>query len=273
MRYRERDCRIRASATLEAALVIPIYIYAVLAIMYVIRLVNIYLDVDKAAYDSAREIAKYAYEYNDNGSLSILKARLYTSFVSDIGMKYGKDNYIVGGLAGFNLMDSHVCDDNSQIDVQVKYIVKNPFDIFGIGLIHVRQGVMAEAWLGEEASGEWDESFKGNADAEDDKEHRKVYVTPWGKAYHISSECSAIDLSIQTAAVTDIGDRRNSDGGKYYPCEECGKDADGTVYITDYGDRYHTSMNCAGLKRTIEEIDITEAGDRSECKRCGGNHK
>ena len=65
---------------------------------------------------------------------------------------------------------------------------------------------------------------------------------------------------------------RNADGGKYYPCEGCGGNPDETVYITDYGDRYHTDINCSGLKRTVEEIDIKDVGDRGVCKKCGGGH-
>ena len=261
---------VRASATLEAALVIPLYVYAVLAVMYVIRFVNVYIDVDRALYNSARELAGYAYEYNENGNLGMLKAQLYTSFISDIGMFYGKDNYIVGGTMGINLSASYVCDDGSQIDIRAGYVVKNPFDIFGIGLIHVEQGVTAEAWLGEDAGRQWSSSSGSGRDGDD--ELRKVYVTPWGRVYHTDSGCSAIDLSIEEVSSSAVDGMRNADGGKYYPCEGCGGNPDGTVYITDYGDRYHTDINCSGLKRTVDEIDIRDVGDRAECKRCGGSH-
>jgi hypothetical protein len=276
------DYRERASATLEATLVIPLYVYAVLAIMFVIRLVNVYLDVDRAAYNTARELSKYAYEYNESGTLGILKGQLYTSFISDIGAGYGKEAYVVGGTAGFNLTGSSICDDGSKVEVQVSYIVKNPFDIFGLGLIHVKQGAVAEAWLGEEMSTSWEGSSgsgsNGNdadsdsGDEDKDEEKQKVYVTPWGRVYHTDADCSAISLSIQEVSASGVGNLRNASGGKYYPCESCGENADGTVYITDYGDRYHTDRNCSGLKRTVEEVDIDDVGDRTECKRCGKSH-
>jgi hypothetical protein len=274
------DYRERASATLEATLVIPLYVYAVLAIMFVIRLVNVYLDVDRAVYNTARELSKYAYEYNESGTLGILKGQLYTSFISDIGAGYGKEAYVVGGTAGFNLTGSSICDDGSKVEVQVSYIVKNPFDIFGLGLVRVKQGVVAEAWLGEDMSTGWEGSSgigsNGNgADSDSDdenKEKQKVYVTPWGRVYHTDADCSAIHLSIQEVSASGVADLRNASGGKYYPCESCGENADGTVYITDYGDRYHTDRNCSGLKRTVEEVDIDDVGDRTECKRCGKSH-
>ncbi len=274
--------RAYGSATLEATLVIPLYVYAVLAIMFVIRLVNVYTDVDRAAYNTARELSKYAYEYNEKGALGILKAQLYTSFMSDIGLDYGSKAYVVGGTAGFNLAKSDICEDGSKVSVQVSYIVKNPFDIFGIGLIHVSQGAVTEAWLGEDASTEWGssegaghggsdgstDSSDGESEDKDDEDTKKVYVTPWGRVYHTDSECSAIKLSIMSVDASTVDDRRNDGGGKYYPCEHCGSDAGGTVYITEYGDRYHSDRNCSGLKRTVEEIDIKDAGDRTQCKRC-----
>jgi hypothetical protein len=278
--YRER-----ASATLEATLVIPLYVYAVLSIMFVIRLINVYLDVDRAAYNTARELSKYAYEYNESGTLGILKGQLYTSFISDIGAGYGKEAYVVGGTAGFNLTGSSICDDGSKVRVQVSYIVKNPFDIFGLGLVHVKQGVVAEAWLGEDMSTGWEGSSEsgnnnngndadsdGNGNDDKEEEKQKVYVTPWGRVYHTDADCSAINLSIQAVSSSGVCDLRNASGGKYYPCESCGENADGTVYITDYGDRYHTDRNCSGLKRTVEEVSIDEVGDMTECKRCGKSH-
>ena len=69
-----RHRMLKASATLEATLVIPLYVYAVLAVMFVIRLLNVYVDVDRAAYNTAREMCKYAYLYDKQDNLGIPKA-------------------------------------------------------------------------------------------------------------------------------------------------------------------------------------------------------
>ena len=41
------------------------------------------------------------------------------------------------------------------------------------------------------------------------------------------------------------------------------------VYITDYGDRWHSSLSCSGLKRSIYMIRKTKATDKRMCKKCG----
>ena len=50
-----------ASATVEASLVIPLYIYAVLAVAYVIQIIGIKSTMYKAMYNSTRQLAAYAY--------------------------------------------------------------------------------------------------------------------------------------------------------------------------------------------------------------------
>ena len=56
-----------ASATVEASLVIPIYIYAVLAVMYIMQILSVKSDMDRAVYNALRSMSKHAYMYeNDN---------------------------------------------------------------------------------------------------------------------------------------------------------------------------------------------------------------
>ena len=113
-------------------------------------------------------------------------------------------------------------------------------------------------------------------DSEDGEEGEKVYITPWGTVYHTTPECSLLDLSISLVSFESLNERRNESGGKYYPCESCCGHADtgavDGVYITDYGDRYHSDRDCPGLKRTVKEVDIKEVSGMSACQKCGGNH-
>lgn len=98
-----------------------------------------------------------------------------------------------------------------------------------------------------------------------------VYVTETGTVYHTSSSCTHIDLSITSVSMQAAEGMRNESGGKYHACEKCVKDSSmsGNVYITKYGDRYHNSLSCSGLKRTVKMVNIDSVSDLRECSKCG----
>ena len=100
-----------------------------------------------------------------------------------------------------------------------------------------------------------------------------VYVTPYGTVYHTSKDCHYLDLSIRQIPVSEISSARNADGAIYEKCT-CADHvaAGGSVYITDYGTNWHTDIHCSGLKRTVNEINISEIGNLHLCPKCGEQH-
>lgn len=74
------------------------------------------------------------------------------------------------------------------------------------------------------------------------------------------------------AASSELNSLRNESGGKYHACEKCvhGSSKGSNVYITDQGDRYHNSLTCSGLKRTVYTARISEVPGKRACSKCGG---
>ena len=102
------------------------------------------------------------------------------------------------------------------------------------------------------------------------EDEETVYITETGMVYHRDYHCNYLELSARMVPAEIVEDLRNESQGKYYPCERCAhKGAGSGVYITDYGDRYHTSLSCSGLKRTIYAVPLSEAVGKGACSKCG----
>lgn len=102
------------------------------------------------------------------------------------------------------------------------------------------------------------------------KEEQVVYVTDNGRVYHKSRSCTHLSLSIRIVSFDRVNDERNDGGERYTPCEFCGNHSFLTVaFLTGQGNRYHSTLNCKGLKRTVREVYLSEAGSMPACSKCG----
>lgn len=97
-----------------------------------------------------------------------------------------------------------------------------------------------------------------------------VYITQTGGSYHRSKNCRHLLVTITTTTVNEIETLRNSEGKKYYACEKCKGIGTGLLFVTQYGEKYHSNASCSGLKRTIKTIKLSEVGGRSACRDCAG---
>ena len=96
-----------------------------------------------------------------------------------------------------------------------------------------------------------------------------VYLSENGSVYHTKESCTHLMLSIEMVAGSQVDTLRNGDGGRYTSCEKCGTEDCSLVYITGEGDRYHSTITCSGLKRTVRRVLKTEAEGLPACGRCG----
>lgn len=129
-------------------------------------------------------------------------------------------------------------------------------DFFGMISVKCRRNCLAHAWCGYENDYFADEEF--------------VYVTRQSEVYHKDRLCSHLKLTVTETSSDEVRFLRNDSGSRYKSCNIChSRLSDNILYITPDGDRYHNSITCSGLKRTVFAIRKSETGDRRQCSRCG----
>ena len=285
-----------ASLTVEAGLIFPVFLFAVLALCCIFRYIDAEYTVEKSMLSVARMLGKYpeiisaATEKREGFAETILGGLADKSTpIGDISVGEMADRLTDGilikkllvreldkypfansaikdGSSGIDCLGSTLFSGDETILIKCSYRLKTPVSMFGLGSIPIEQeleyryftGYAEESLLGEEA------------ETGSDEDDRIVYITEEKIVYHQSLSCPSLNLVISSCPYSEVGAKRNKGGGKYYPCERCARgQAPETVFIAKEGDRYHYRRDCSGLKRTITEIRLSVAAKtRRSCKRC-----
>lgn len=273
----EAHKNLKGSMTVEAAMVLPMFLFAILSLAFIIEIVRLQIHIGCAAGQVSKEMAGYAYTYNkikqgllttdeESGKFDedtfniadtvpgmlIAESRL----VKLIGESFLDSSIIVNGSRGLSLIGSEILDDGRWIKLLISYKVRLPFSPLPNSEIKLVQYSCSHAWVGYCHESEYDERQK------------TVYMTEHGNRYHLSRSCKYLNIKSRYVNRAEIGLQRNNSGGKYYPCHRCMGKAEG-YYITDYGSSYHTSAGCTAIKRNIIEKKLEDLeGTVACCKEC-----
>lgn len=279
-----------ASLTVEAALVLPIFLYFMLAFLYFIQIFTVQEKIQSAITKMGLNLSRTAYVLKDFPSLEdalsfdfsifgnefeICPGELVDNLLSGGALKLYAKRYldtdrinqscIKGGFDGISFDQSSLSSSKDTIDIIVTYQIEMPIKLLIIDRMNMVQRIKLHKWTGYEVA-----AVYHTEDAKEDTKDLTVYITETGSVYHKDRSCSHIKLTV--SAVTGIpDDLRNDSGGKYYPCEACctGREsAQATFYITSDGTRYHIGRDCSKIKRSVREIKLSEVGSREPCKRC-----
>lgn len=279
---------IKASLTVEASLVLPMFLFFYMIFLYFIQIFIIQEVLQEAITEAGLSMSRAAYIYSDfnnvmdieNFDRSLLEKsideglqELSKSTVSHLAIKYTvadklnidmiNNSCIAGGFDGIRFDGSNILQGNGDIDLVARYRVKIPIRFFGLHEMDMIQRVKLRGWTGHQ--------LQALYTREDEEDNKVVYVAETGTVYHHKRDCSHIKLSIEPINEKPTW-QRNKNGGKYYPCESCCKGEDlgaKLYYISPYGDRYHIAKDCSRIKRTIKEVALSQVGSRTPCKRCG----
>ncbi|MCR5654546.1 MAG: pilus assembly protein [Lachnospiraceae bacterium] len=259
----------RGSLTVEAALVFPIFLFAIMSLLSFVSILQLEMKVNGSLSSVAKETAVYAAVGEDAlgelGESGILGGTLLSeTYVRAMVMKDLGSEYIAKSPAesamNFSFLGSTFMEDD-RIELHCNYKVEPFFSLSPLSGFFVGDVALARAYTGYDNAGQ----------ALANEKEEIVYITPYGTAYHKDKSCNYLDLSIQRSLGEQVGALHNKDGGRYHACPICARGKkDAVVYITDYGDCYHNDAFCSGLKRTVEAVPISKVGGRTPCMKCYG---
>ncbi len=252
-----------ASLTVEGAVVLPVFLICMLSVMQFLNVYNAACRLSSALTESSEEMAMGAYAAVYGGDDDhLLQAALGIGYASiRVRGKAGD----LSALQNTNFLMSSFLTEGDMIHLICTYRPKNIAGMVRLPWIVFLQRGSVRAWTGRRGSDGKEKEPSGSG-----AEEKTVYVTEHGSVYHKDADCTHIRLSIRTVSKAKAMTSHNRYGARYTPCEHCGRAALGSVYITTEGNRYHSSLECSGLKRTVREVKESDIGHMRACSRCGG---
>ncbi len=270
----------KGSLTIEAAVVMPLFITLMVFGLFIFRLLQVQSGVQQSIDNASRymavslgEVANLGESNKDvdpdskdptiKGELS--EAMLHAVTLGVCAGEIVKNNvpllYVDGGTAGFNFMETSV--EGNYIDVRVNYQMTFPVGLLGKYSYDVSQRARCRKWVGYDK-------------AEDTVDSAYVFITEKGEVYHTNYHCTYLNPSVRRIHSSDLKSERNVGGEKYAPCKRCsrGKSPESFIFVTDYGTSWHSDVTCTEIKHNIKKVPLEEVKDKMRpCSKCSAGEK
>lgn len=283
-----------ASMTVEAALVLPLFLFCVFNIIFLLDVIRLQSRVTAALQQTGDRICEYAWyrEYAAPGGggeggadtegggagIDIPGAAgdiLSLAFVSGgvkshLGSEYMNSTCLRGGSGGITYFRSKILSGNDIVELRADYRTRPFIPVLSAPDLTLCSTYYAHAWTGYTIGSGPGESTDGT---ESDQENSRVIVAENGVAYHTDPDCVYLNPRVREVDASDLDHLRANDGSIYHPCEYCHPSKSGKVYVTPDGNRYHNSRSCTRLMRTTHEETMEEASSHLHpCPKCGHEH-
>ena len=207
------------SITVEAALSVPIFFFAVVCLIYFIEIHNVQTTIRAAAVHASKICTE------DTALVPVLNtSKLESEIVRSIGAKRLENSIVSGGSKGIQCAGSYCNPNGNELNVVVRYGIRLPFLQFGNLSAEYKEEMKFSSWNGFQKKGL------------ESGDEQIVYITKTGLVYHE-------DKCVHGSAMAG-------------------------VYITNTGGKYHNSLTCGGLNRTIYAVQKSRVIGRGGCSRC-----
>ena len=237
----------KGSITVEAAIIIPIFIFAMLFIYITIESIRTKTFVYEGFAETADVLAQETYIQNGN----VVLANYYLQ--EKIDNNYLVEKRVENGIKGISFSGSNFLTSDGHLELNIKYQIKFELPFLGDFNVKIKEKIKQKAYIGKKNN----KILQG-----EDVVDMYVFVAENKSVYHSSRTCSHLLLSISSSNI-----QQAKENG-YKSCDICKNFNKESVFITQDGKKYHSEISCSGLKRTVYRKKLSEVSGLGGCSRC-----
>lgn len=274
--------RLKASLSVEAALVLSLYLFAAAILMAPMKMMNESRKIQTALEGVCEEVCQYAglaavpdreQEAFDNDEVqtdsvgNVVPEKLVRN-LTEAGIKVyaeRKIRQLVGPekAGNFSFSETEFLNDGETVDLILHYQMYLPFPVFRIKGIPMTARSCRRAWIGKRGGTE-------SSNSGGDPVEETVYVGKSSTKYHRNRECHYLFNDISVYPFEAIDTLRNSDGKRYRPCARCGSmaSAGGKIYVMPSGETYHSDRSCSSIVAYVRAVPLSEVAYLGPCSYC-----
>lgn len=264
----------QGSITLEAAVALPLFMLAMLSIIYIMNIIYLQTSIQIAMEETARDISKTAYitsefyAHTTDDDYSIIEnigARAITiPYIKDIFLEGDMRNllnqsYVAGGADGISFDFTSIDMENSTIDIVASYTISIPFLPDNLISLKLSNHCYMRIYMGKDMKKEQQEAFI------------YVYYTVNGSVLHTNKYCQYL-LNYSEAL------RYNSAAKLYSPdiCLLCSsnitiedlREENPVVYLTSNHEVFHLNLDCQAFTKDVFRQKRTSLENEDICQQC-----
>lgn len=269
---------LNGSITIEAAIVLPLFVFCMVSIMYLINIIYIQTTLQMHLENMARTITSYScittgldVTLTDDESSLVEKIifdsagaiAVETMFMTDEIKDFIDNTLIVDGSEGISFWGTSVTNTEQPLDICLSYKVRMPFIPSDSFSFDINQHCYFKAFNGREL---YKNIFL---------RVNFVYVTKDGEVYHANKVCTYLGRFTSLRNLTEL--QKEKPG--ILPCTFCKHQTNlisrptlgqsEYVYVTKELDVYHYVEACPSLQRNLIRLPLDEAaGAYTPCSRC-----
>lgn len=249
----------QGSLTLEASIVLPLYILFIAVFVYILDILNLQNTLSASMEEACRNTNKYSYVLNQASGVGwIDNIYLRNQFFTD-GIKTLADkSYIKNGYKGIKALITYPTSDDDVIDFNLYYSISIPFFPDNMINLNLHQRCYFHTFTGVDIT-----NLSGAYT-------QYVYITSSGTVYHTSVYCSYLS-PYYSLYPSEFFENQLNNSSNYSPCSSCARNSspDDLFFYCPGSQVYHYKVDCFYLAADVYKVTLDSVVDSKPlCSRC-----